>query len=243
MPSPRSPKARDRGHPQLDKIPWRPGPPARQRVGRGQARLATTHNEKTGEIMKMHRGLTALGTLIGICATVATALYLCALHKQHEGIAFVKALSEVRVGATSRDEFTKKMMRFKEFESSSIPSACYGEKCYKGVGYGLDNITLGRYSLFPKTNLAAGIFFDSNNIAQGSIVTLDRIEIASATLEEQPELTTEQSSRATPWSGRTQQIHLVLDQAHRQDMTRLAVSCFTSWFGCDTAHKLLPVGD
>ena len=35
---PRSPKARDRGHPQLDKIPLRPGPPARSFISPGLAR-------------------------------------------------------------------------------------------------------------------------------------------------------------------------------------------------------------
>src|SRR5208282_2422568 len=102
--------------------------------------------------MKMRRAMMVIGTLIGLCVTVAIALYLCAIYKQREGVAFVKTLSEVRVGATTRDEFTKEMTRFKKFESSSTPSACYSDKCYKGVGYGLDNSIAGRYSIFPETN-------------------------------------------------------------------------------------------
>jgi hypothetical protein len=184
----------------------------------------------------------AIGALIGLCAAGVIVLYCCAIHREHEGSAFLRALSEVKVAATTREDFTKKMMRYKEFESSSLPSACYEEKCYQGVGYGIDNSTLGRYLIFPGTNLAAGVYFDSNNIVQGTIVTLDRIGVASATLEERPEPTGKASVKTTPWSGRTQQIHLVLDDAHRQDIPRLSVSCFTSWLGCDTAQKLLAHG-
>jgi hypothetical protein len=193
--------------------------------------------------MKVHRTLIAIGVLAGLCAAVIAALYLCTIRKQHNGIAFVNALAQVRVGTTTRADFAREMTSFKKFESSSVPSACYGDKCYKGVGYGLDNGAFGKYSLFPTTNLAAGVFFDSSDILQGSIVTLDRIGIASATLEVRPELATDNSTRASSWNGRNQQIHLILNQEHLQDMTHLKVSCFTSWFGCDTARKLLSVGD
>jgi hypothetical protein len=208
-----------------------------------QVRQVTTHIDKTVDNMTIRRTSIVLGTMVGLCATVAAFLYFCTIHKQHEGIAFLKALSDVKIGATTKDEFTKEMTRFKNFESPSMLSSCYDKQCYKGVGYGLDNSTLGRYTLFPATNLAAGVFFDSNNIVQGSMVTLDRIGIASATMEESLEVTPKTSTKAGPWSGGTQQIHLVLDGAHRQDLTHLSVSCFTSWFGCDTALKLVSSGD
>ena len=193
--------------------------------------------------MKMRRILIVLATIIGLTLACAIVVYCHAIYRQSEGIAFLQALSDVKVASTTRDEFTKKMMAFKEFESSSVPSACYEKKCYTGVGYGIDNSILGKYLMFPGTNLAAGVYFDSNNIVKGTIVTLDRIGIASATVEERPEPTGKASVKTTPWSGRTQQIHLVLDDAHRQDIPRLSVSCFTSWLGCDTAQKLLAHGN
>jgi hypothetical protein len=192
--------------------------------------------------MKMRSAAIFLATMVGLCVVTGAILYFCANHRQNEGMAFLKALSDVRVGTTSKNEFTQKMIGFNKFESASTPSTWFEGKQYEGVGYGIDNSIFNKYLMFPETNLAAGVFFDSDNIVKGISVTLERKGILYATLDERPRLAAAAASNPRPWAGRSQQlIHLVIDPAHREDFSHLSVFCFTSWSGCNTARDLLPL--
>jgi len=187
----------------------------------------------------MRRLLTVIPlAAIGLGAIGAAILYCCALHAQHEATAFLSALSDAQVGVTSRDEFMKLTARFKELESQSTGSDCRGEKCLTGPSLGFENSAFGKFILFPPTIVAVGVYFDSNDIYQGSMVTLDRYGTASVHVEEGPEAMTKAVNPA-PHFGNVEKLHLHLDPAHRHDLARLRVSCFTSWFGCDTARELV----
>jgi hypothetical protein len=189
----------------------------------------------------MTKRMTAIivGTVAGCLATVAISMCTCIIKKQRDGAALLEALSHMSVGSTSKEEFSRRVLKFTQYKSPSVASACYGGNCYKGVGYGIDNSIFGR-SLFPETSLEVGAFFDSNELLQGIIVTLDRTDIASAVLEEQPESSARPPNTAESTERDSTLIHLYLDHAHEHDLTRLSISCFTSWFRCNAARNLFP---
>ena len=62
--------------------------------------------------MKMRSAAIFLATMVGLCVVTAAILYCCANRRQNEGMAFLKALSDIRVGTTSKNEFTQKMIGF-----------------------------------------------------------------------------------------------------------------------------------
>jgi hypothetical protein len=187
----------------------------------------------------MRRLLVAVVILSVSASVFGIVIYSRTIQKQNEAAAFLRALSDVRFGHTTRDDFAKTMIRFKKYESSRASSVCSDGKCYEGVGYGLDNSAIGRYSLFPNTNLAAGVYFDSDNFVQGLIVTLDRTDTASVTVEEQPGTVGESARQFQFREGNAKQFHLVISQDNRDRLTQLSTPCFTSFVGCDTAQKLL----
>jgi hypothetical protein len=191
--------------------------------------------------MRLRLLIVILLAAAGLSAIGAAILYCCALHAQHEAAAFLSALSEAQVGVTSRDEFMKSTARFKELESQSTGSDCRGGKCLTGPSLGFENSTFGRFHLLPPTGVAVGVYFDSQDIYQGSSVILVRYEVAYVHMEEESEATAKAANAVPHWSSE-EKLHLHLDPAHRHDLTRLRVSCFTSWFGCDTARELVSGG-
>jgi hypothetical protein len=193
--------------------------------------------------MKARRMWIPLGTVAGLCLVTVAVLYCRALKAQHEATAFLKILSEVRFGITTRDEFTQTMMKFKDFDPSVVSSSCEGGTCLAGPSYGIDNNTFHKYFLIPPTVLAVGVLFDSNNIAQRASITLvryrmDQSLVAIATFDVQPESTPGDVTLPAHWTD-APKLHFHIDNSHRQDLTRLRVSCFTSWLGCDTAQALV----
>jgi hypothetical protein len=178
--------------------------------------------------------------VLWLIAIAAVVLYCLVLGEQHDAADFVATLSDAQVGVTTRDEFMKKTARFKEIESPSSASNCSGENCPAGPGLGLEfeNSIFGKFILFPPTIVSVGVNFDSNDIYQGSSVTLDRYGTAYVHMEEEPEAMA-RAANATPHWSSAEKLHLHLDPAHRHDLTRLRTSCFTSWFGCDTAGGLV----
>ena len=206
------------------------------------ARVVSFHNKQIGGT-KMRRILVAAVVFSVSALVFGIVIYSRTIQKQNEAAAFLRVLSDVRIGHTTRDDFAKTMISFKKYESSRASSVCSGGKCYSGVGYGLDNRAFGRYSLFPNTNLAAGVYFDSDNFVQSLLVTLDRTDIASVTVEEQPETMTEPARRFQFPEGSAKQLHVVISQENRDRLTQLSTPCFTSFVGCDTTQKLLLNGD
>jgi len=188
----------------------------------------------------MYRVAKTFGIIFAMCLTIVVTLYLYTLRKQRESEEFLEVLAEVRMGSTSKKDFLSNMTRLRGIKPPAV-SSCNGEMCYEGIGYGIDNSVFGRFSLFPATNLAVGIYFDSHEVVQESIVTLDRRGVAMVTLDEQSELTAKlPQHKEESWSQK--ELHralIILDQARPQDLARLSVSCFTSWFGCNTSAKLI----
>lgn len=187
----------------------------------------------------MRRFLLISAGIVGTCVMCGALLFLCMLRKQNESRAFLRALAEIRVGTTTKSELTSKMARFRSNESVGA-STCYREICYDGIGYGFDNSIFGKFFLFRQTVLAAGVFYDTNNIVQSASVTLDRSGVASATIEERSKTVADLSPQTKirmDTAGR--QVHLILTPGQPNEISRLSVSCFTSWFGCDTSAKLI----
>ncbi len=187
----------------------------------------------------MRRLLLISTSVVGTCMMFGSLMFLSTLRKQNESRAFLRVLAEVRVGTTTKSELASKLASFRSNESVGA-SMCYPEVCYDGLGYGFDNSVFGKFVLFPKTVLAVGVFYDTNNIVQAASVTLDRSGVASATVDVGPkavaDLSPETKTR-TDTAGR--QVHLMIAPEQSNEITRLSVSCFTSWFGCDTSKELL----
>jgi hypothetical protein len=191
--------------------------------------------------MIMRRTFTVLEVSFTIAILVLTAGYLYVVKEKLEAAAFLKALSEVRTGVTTREEYENKMRKFHITESAGA-TACYEDGCLSGVGFGFDNSVLGRIHLFPETVLAVGVYFDSSNIVKASSVTLDRHGVAIVTLDQEPPKTGEAigGAAAGPMVHvREGLIHKILDNSKPEELNDLAVSCFTSWYGCDTPEDLL----
>jgi hypothetical protein len=193
-----------------------------------------------GRIMMPPRIFKVLGIAFSTAIVVLAIAYLYVVRERLEAKAFLKALSEVRTGITTREEYENKMKRFRGSGSSGA-TACYENGCLSGDGYTFENSVIGRLHLFPETILAVGVYFDSSNILQARVVTLDRYGMATATLEQLPP----GASKATGEGAlprvhiRSGLIHKILDNSRPEELNDLAVSCFTSWYGCDTAEDLL----
>ena len=188
----------------------------------------------------MRRIFAILVALVGASILVLVGCYLYVVKERLEATAFLQALSEVKTGVTTREEYENKMRRFHLKESSGA-TACYENGCLSGDGYTFENSVIGRFHLVPETILAAGVYFDSSNILQARVVTLDRYGMATATLEQLPPGANEATDEgALPKVHiRSGLIHKILDNSRPEELKDLAVSCFTSWYGCDTAEDLL----
>lgn len=188
----------------------------------------------------MRRLLFIVVMLIAILVITISSMYYCALRKQRSAMTLLSAMTEIKMGATTKEELSKKLSAFNAFKSTTVSSSCFEGQCYKGVGYGIDNSSFGRIFLFPKTNLAVGVYFDSNNTVQGIIVSIDRLETATVTLESQPVLAmAPQGKWPTTNDMSVRRIHRRLEQSQFGDIVQLNTSCFTSWVGCSTAHQLM----
>jgi hypothetical protein len=146
------------------------------------------------------------------------------------------ALADVQLGATKKDDFLEHMAKFNRYKSSREFLGYSNDKSYQGVGYGISNIVLGRYSLFPYTITSVSVYFDSNGIVHDWIVTIHN-KAASVTLIDELD---PPPSVLIPRPESTQRPKgMVLHQVNPQDLKGISTSCFTSWFGCDTSKRLL----
>jgi len=175
-------------------------------------------------------------SIVCMCAIVMAVSYFYVLQKQNEAKAILKALADVQLGVTKKVDFLEHMEKFDRYKSSTEFAGYSNDKSYQGVGYGISNIVLDRYSLFPYTVVSVSVYFDSNGIAHMWDVAIHN-KTASANLMDELDPPPSVLIPRPAWAQRPK--GMVLHQVNPQELKRVATSCFTSWFGCDTSAKLI----